>query len=99
MKISVDGQDLFALSETQKKVLCNELSGVELDQDLKRRLEWVIMHKYHQCLTRLKKEWEPKLKANGLKSIPLDDDEFAQLVFSQPDYKDRDSREKESKKL
>lgn len=95
MKISVNDQHLFTLSETQKKVIAHEIPSHILEDDLKRRLNYILMHKYENCFERLKKEWEPKLKAAGVKSIPLDNDEFAQLVFSQPGYKDRFARDKD----
>ena len=43
-----------------------------------------------------KKEWEPKLSAKGVASLPTDRDAFAQLVFSQPEYKSRKVRDLES---
>ena len=95
MKISVDDQEFFTLSETQKKVIMNDINSTLFDEDMKRRLKYILCHKYEQCLKRLKEEWESKLKANGVKYIPLDEDEFAQLVFSQPNYKDRETRDKE----
>jgi hypothetical protein len=61
---------------------------------MKRRLHWVLTHKLECCFERLKKEWEPKLKANGVKMIPTDPEEFAELVFSQPDYENRSQRER-----
>jgi hypothetical protein len=96
MKIKIDDQEIMSLNETKKKVIANDLLKDSLHEDCCRRLQWVLMHKYEQCFERLKKEWEPKLKANGVASIPLDNDEFAELVFSQPDYKDREAREQES---
>lgn len=94
MKISVDDKELFKLSETQKKVIKNDIKEDVFENDMNRRLEHVIIHKYEECFKRLKSEWEPRLKANGVKAIPLDEEEFAQLVFSQPDYKSRSQREK-----
>lgn len=96
MKIMVDGAELINLSEMQKKVLCNDIPESMLDADLKRRLNWVLMHKYEQSMKRLRSEWEPKLKASGAKSIPCDDDEFCTMIFGRPDYKDRAAREAES---
>ena len=93
MKISVDNVDLFALSETQKKVIKNDIHEDEFDEDMKRRLKYILMHKYEKCLERLKLEWIPKLKEANIPSIPLDDDLFAQLVFSQSDYKGKKQRE------
>lgn len=93
MKISVDDQELFTLSETQKKVIQNDIHQEHFEEDMKRRLKWVLFdEKYQRCFKRLKEEWEPKLAQRGVPSIPLDKDEFAQLVFSQPDYKSRSER-------
>jgi hypothetical protein len=96
MKISVNDTELFTLSETQKKVLKNDIHEDGFEADMKSRLQWAHMHKYEQCFERLKKEWEPKLKTKGVASIPLDNDAFAELVFSQIDYKGRKAREEES---
>ena len=92
MKISVDDQELFTLSETQKKVIQNDIPTEIFDEDMKRRLEYILMHKYDQSFSRLKKEWEPKLAASGLRAIPVDKDEFSTLVFAHPDYKNRSVR-------
>lgn len=94
MKISVDGVELFELSEVQELVIKNNVLDDIFDEDMKRRLNWVLMHKYEECFNALKLEWEPKLAAKGIKMIPADKDEFAQLVFSQPNYKSRSDREK-----
>lgn len=92
MKISFNDQELFTLNETQKKVIMNDIPSDTFEDDMKRRLQYIIMHKYEECFKRLKKEWEPKLKENGVDSIPLDPDKFAELVFAQPNYKNRSQR-------
>jgi hypothetical protein len=94
MKISVDDKELFTLSETQKQVIQNDIHSDEFDDDMKRRIRWVLMHKYEECFKRFKAEWDPKLAANGVKMMPIDPEEYAQLVFAQPNYKDRAAREK-----
>lgn len=94
MKISVDDKELFTLSEIQKRVIKNEILEEIFNEDMKRRLQYILMHKYEQCFKRLKEEWESKLRANGVKMMPTDPDEFAKLVFSQPNYKNRSQREK-----
>ena len=99
MKIKVDDQEILELSETQKKVICNDIPEEIFDEDMKRRVKYVLMHKYEQCFKRLKQEWEPKLKASGLKSIPLDDDEFAELALSQSNYMSRSKRDKEDERM
>ena len=94
MKISVNDVELFTLSETQKKVIQNDIPSEIFEEDMKRRLQWILVdEKYKRCFERLKKEWEPKLSAKGMPSLPTDPDEFAELVFSQPEYKNRSQRE------
>lgn len=94
MKISVNDQELFTLSETQKKVLKNDIHEDEFDVDMKRRVQYIVNHKYERCLERLKGEWLPKLKSR-VESIPTNDEALAQLIFAQPDYKCRKTRELE----
>ena len=96
MKISVNDQHLFTLSETQKKVIKNDILEDIFDDDMKRRLEWVLTHKYERCFERLKKEWDQKLAAKGVAMIPTNPDAYAELVFSQPEYKNRSQREKDA---
>lgn len=93
MKISVDDQELFRLSETKKKVIKNDIREDVFDSDMRRRLHYILNHKYEECFKRLKAEWEPKLKAAGVQSIPLDEEQFAELVFSRPEYKNRSQRD------
>jgi len=96
MKISVDDNHLYTLSETQKKVIKDYVHEDIFEEDMKRRLNWVLMHIYDQSFKRIKNEWEPKLKASGVAMIPTDNDAFAQLVFSHPEYKNRKQRDQRS---
>ena len=93
MKISVNDQELFALNEIQKKVICNDIHEDIFDADMKRRLQWILMHKYEECFNRMKAEWDAKLAESGIKALPVDKDEYAQLVFSQSNYQCRKDRE------
>jgi len=88
MKISVNDKPLFELDDIQKRVIQNDIHADEFEADMKRRLKWVLIHKYEQCFKRLKEEWDPKL-GGRVESVPTDRHAYAQLVFSQPDYKDR----------
>lgn len=99
MKIYVDDQELFSLSEVQKQVIKNNVVSEVFEEDMKRRLQWVLMHKYEECFKELKAEWDQKLAANGVKMVPTDPDEYAVLVFSQPNYKNRSTRELEAARL
>ena len=95
MKIKVDNIDLFELSETQKKVIKNDIQDEFFEEDMKRRLKYILMHKYEACFKRLKAEWEPKLAQIGVQMIPTNPDAFAELVFAHPEYKNRTERELE----
>ena len=93
MKISVDGKDLFELSDIQKQVIMNDIHEDVFDEDMKRRLQYILMEKYENCFKRLKAEWDDKLVAAGVKAFPADKDEYAALVFGQKNYMDRKSRD------
>lgn len=97
MKISINDQELFTLSDTQKKVIQNDVLSEIFEEDMKRRIKWVLLEeKYTQSMLALRREWEPRLKQKGYKVLPTDDDEFAKIVFSQPDYMNRSQRERTS---
>jgi hypothetical protein len=95
MKISLDGEEILNLSDVKKKVIMNDIDSNIFVEDMKKRLCYVLEHKYERCIDRLKNEWMPKL-ASRMESVPTNDEELAKIVFSQPDYKDRNAREKES---
>jgi len=96
MKIKVDNEDVFELTATQKKVIKNDIDEDIFDADMKRRVRYIIEHKYERCFERLKREWEPKLAAKGIESLPTNRDAFAELVFTQPEYKSRKQKKLEA---
>lgn len=93
MKISVDDVELFTLSETQKQIIQNNVNADIFEDDMKRRLQWVLMHKYEECFAELKNEWDSKLITNGVTSVPTDPEAYAQVVFDQPNYLDKKARD------
>lgn len=99
MKIIKDGKEILNLSDTRKKVIKHDIADDIFEADMERRIQYIIEHKYEQCFKRLKEEWEPKLAANGVAMIPTDPDAFAELVFSQPNYKGRKERDAEVQAL
>lgn len=82
----------FEIPEESQKIF-NNIRG---NDSYAERIKWVLTHKYERCLERLKLEWIPRLEAKGITEIPSDDDEFAELVFNQSDYKSRSQREADS---
>lgn len=93
MKISVDDVELFTLTDTQKNVIKNDINADLFEDDMRRRLSYILHHKYERCFARLKSEWDVKLAQNGVSMIPTDPDAYAQLVFEQPNYRDRKARD------
>lgn len=88
----------YKLEDHHLKALCHDLNEDMLLDELKRRIEWVIMHKYDQCFKRIKQQWDKKLADNGVTMIPTDAKAYLELVRSQPNYKDRKARDAEAHK-
>lgn len=86
------------LEERQTKKSKEEYLGEE-DRLLASRMAWILQHKYDRCYERLQLEWLPKLEARNITEVPTDPSAFAELVFSQPDYKDRETRDRENPDL
>lgn len=96
MKISVNDNELFTLNEIQKLVIKDYVNEDIFEEDMKRRLQWVLMHLYEESFKKLKNEWDQKLMDNGIEMIPTNKDAYAKLVFSQPSYRSRKDRELEA---
>lgn len=92
MKVSVNDLELFTLSEIQQTIIEYSIDSDLVDQECSRRLQWIILELQKQSMKQMRAEWIPKLKLR-VESIPLDDEAFAQLVFSQEDYMDRKARD------
>lgn len=96
MKIKINEEVVYELDSLKKKIICNDIMEDIFDEDMKRRVRWVIEQKVEGCMRRLKEEWMPKLQKR-MDLIPSKDEKIAQLIFSQPDYKCRKTRELEEK--
>lgn len=89
MKISIDDEELLTLSETQKKVIQSVIDSEIFENEIKRMITWLLIsQRYQIAFNTLKKEWEAKL-SERYSSVPTDPDQLAELIFEQPDYKDR----------
>ena len=92
MKVTVDGVDILELSKVQEDIIKHEIPSEIFEDDMIRRLKWIVMRKHEQAFKKMKEEWDHKLEKAGVEFIPTNPDEYAKLVFSQPDYQDKDSR-------
>ncbi len=68
-------------------------------EELEQRIAWILQNKCERCLHRLRLAWMPRLEERGISEVPIDDDAFSELVFSQSDYKDRDARDLEEAEI
>jgi len=96
MKVHCDGKEILHLNETQKKVIKNDIPDEIFQEDMERRLCYILQHKYERCFERLKNEWKERLEQR-LESIPTNPDALAEIIFSQPDYKSRSQKDHESR--
>jgi hypothetical protein len=95
MKIYFENELILDLSETQKNIIKADINADEFEDDMKRRLVWIIEHKIARCFERLKSEWESKLIQRGYNSLPTNYEQYAEIVFAQEDYKSRKVRDEE----
>lgn len=95
--IKKDNKELFQISDIDIKLLEHDLLNV--DDDIDRRLQWVISHKCEQIYKRFKDEWESKLVSEGAESIPAQRDAFVNMITARQDYKNRATREAESQEV
>lgn len=93
MEIKIDDKIVLTLSDTQVKILMHDISSDIFEEDIARRLKFIIMEKYQACVKRIRQEWEPKLKELGKKTIPLDEEKFCEIVFECKGYADKKTRE------
>lgn len=98
MKVKLNDKEILSLSETKKKVIQADIHADEFEKDCERRLCYVLEHKFERCLERLKLAWQDKLKER-YDAIPTDPEKLAELILSQPEYKDRKARDQEAEKL
>lgn len=84
------------MKEDRQRGKSLEVYANEERAECEENMKWVIEHKYERCLERLKKEWLPKLEERGMTEVPADDSELAELIFAQPDYKNRSERDAEA---
>jgi hypothetical protein len=94
MKIYLDNLEIFEITNIDRLLLEHDL--IDVDNEIKRRLEYIIKHKVDQCYSRLKSEWDKKFQSDvNITSVPTKRDDYVALVIAHPDYKNRSVREAE----
>jgi len=86
MKFYVDSVCVLELSPVQEQIL---LSGIPADvflPTMEQKVVWVINQGITGSFDNLFNKWLPILQTR-YDSVPSNRDKFAELIFSQPDYK------------
>jgi len=86
MKFYVDQTQVYELDQTQQKIIQDNVKPDLFVGDMERRVAWVISQKLDQSFDQLFAHWLPILQQR-YESLPSNKNFFAELVFSQPDYK------------
>lgn len=99
MKIKIEHKnkqekELLDITSTKQKILKDVFFEEDLQSEVERLVTWILEHQIEQQMVKIRNTWLPKLKELGVKSIPTDDEEFAELVFSRPEYQSRSQRDK-----
>ena len=88
MKIFPNG---IELTDQQVACLLNDILNIEA---------WVtgaINGKLNNCKKRLIREWQPRLFDDPeVVTMPADESAFIDMVLARPDYKDRETRDREA---
>ncbi len=95
LEVKLDEEIILDLSIWQLTLLEDNVLTTDIFWNIKKRLKWIIQHKLDRGLLRLKNQWEARLKER-FEQVPTGDKEFCELVFSQPDYKNKTQRYAES---
>lgn len=98
MQITVDGEDLYEITDIDMEILAYMLPSATLDAECKRRIEWIMKHKITRCYVNLRNDWMPILQKDpDVREVPLDDEAFFNMIKVRPDYKDRDAKDADAK--
>lgn len=94
ISVFIDDKKVFEINETKIKLLKDVLKSEGFEEELVRRLCWGWSQKISDCFSRVIQQWGKTLKER-CQSIPTDEDELLELIFSQSDYKNRDERDEQ----
>lgn len=88
MKIRLNEEVIYQVSEFERKVLEDFFNALDLEDHIKKGLVWNIQSLCNNSKQNLKNQWMPLL-FKRYKSIPTDDEELINLIFEQPDYRNK----------
>jgi len=93
MKFYIDNKLVYEITDTQKKILLHVFHKELFDDIFEHKIRFILDRELEVASSDLRNEWMNKLRASGVKSIPLDQYELAELIFSQPGYKNKNDKD------
>ncbi len=96
LRVAINAEQVAAIELPDRKKICVKNIEDFMDQRIKNIVTQKLTDTYNAYLRALRTEWEPKLKANNI-TIPIDDVAFAEVAFSQPNYKNAAQRAEQKK--
>lgn len=89
--ITVDGTDIMTITDIQLKLLAYDFPKVGLKERLINHIKNSINTRLNDTKNDLQNDWLPIIRSR-YNSMPTQDADIGQLIFSQPDYLDYDGR-------
>ena len=91
----------ITLTETQQKILSNDLYNGSDNKGLDKWIQNAINGKINNCWKRMQNNWTTQLMNDPsfTDGIPSSQDAFVSLITSRSDYKNRKARDDEENKL
>ncbi len=95
MKIFIDDEQVYELTDDQLDIFKHKLPEAEIKNDIVRCIMWRIDAILEEEVNIIKNTYTPILIGKGLTAIPVNSEELLTLIKQDPDYKDRDTRDAE----
>lgn len=94
LSIKVNDVEIMQVSDDDITILANDLPKADIENEIIRRIQYIVSEKINNCQNRLFTQWLPSLRASKA-TVPTDTPSVNQEIYALPDYKDRDARDAE----
>ncbi len=91
--IQIDGKTILEVSDLDLSILADNVSSDILDEDIIRRIVWILTHTIDECKKTLIENNSAIISKNNM--IPSDTNALCQLIINDLDYKSRKQRDLE----
>lgn len=82
MEVKVNGKVVLALEEWKEKVIQHDIPTEIFQEDMERRVRWVVEHHFERCFNKFYNEClRVVVPERNIKEVPLDWKQFSELMF------------------